>query len=188
MEAEEAERLARELDLQRAKRDVERRQQNLGVDIETNAAPSKFREGLRVAAAVQPTGTATAAKRVDLQELRSPTPPSRPSSRRKSRVAEGPGSPFPSIREDDEPEFFSPRPERPTSKPVDHYVARPPLFPNLIDIAGPSSAEPVAPKSRKANLPESVRNMVERKGEVPPQTVLARVVRELEADFAHYRA
>ncbi|RXK35042.1 hypothetical protein M231_07695 [Tremella mesenterica] len=77
--------------------------------------------------------------------------------RKERRKPEGPNSPFPSIRESDEKEFFSPRPK----------VTR--------------------DKSRYELLPESVRNTIEKKGEVPPQTVLARVIGELEADFGHYR-
>lgn len=115
------------------------------------------------------------------------------SSRRTSRAVQerqdGPDSPFPSIRAEDEAEFFAIMEEQAvagvctesgaaarTSASVDppRDAASGPAKRGLCELhPGPSPPEDILRYS---------------KGEVPPQTVLARVIRELEDDFAHYKA
>ena len=90
-------------------------------------------------------------------EHRSPT--SDTSVRSKSRPpADGPSSPFPSIREEDEVEFFEVSKRAPTQKKTKTH------------------------ENRRKSSP------LNHDGEIPPQTVLARVIGELEADFKHYKA
>jgi hypothetical protein len=71
------------------------------------------------------------------------------------RPTEGPSSPFPSIREEDEVEFFEVSKRIPTQKTA---------------------------STRRKSSP-----LLQDGGDVPPQTVLTRVIGELEADFAHYK-
>lgn len=78
------------------------------------------------------------------------------------RPTEGPASPFPSIREEDEVEFFEVSKRIPTPKEGTK--------------AGTSSA-------RRKSSP-----LVQGGEGVPPQTVLTRVISELEADFKHYKS
>lgn len=77
---------------------------------------------------------------------------------------EGPESPFPSIRVEDEAEFFAQMEE--------HIRSRP--------------SRPERNMRKDGDLPEEILRFS--KGEVPPQTVLSRVIRELEDDFDHYKA
>jgi hypothetical protein len=158
-------------DVERAQKDVESRA--------TAAQPSKLRQALHragspdpqvvdatfVAAAPVPTRPATQTRQnVPARPTTPPTehrsPMSDNSARAKTRQpAEGPSSPFPSIREEDEVEFFEVSRRAPT-------------------------------KQGKTKTSENRRKSprIYHDGEVPPQTVLTRVIGELEADFKHYKA
>ncbi|KAL1410556.1 hypothetical protein Q8F55_004569 [Vanrija albida] len=96
------------------------------------------------------------------------SPASSTSSTRRHRravpPAAGPDSPFPSIRVEDEASFFS-------------YHAPSP--------AKAAKAQP--PKATQATLPPSVRSLFD-SPLLPPQTVLSRVIRELEDEFSHYKS
>jgi len=163
-------------DVERAQKDVEQRA------TATAAQPSKLRQALHRAgspdpqvvdatfvAAPLPTRPSTrSSPKVPVQtqarpitppvEHRSPT--SETSGRSRTRApAEGPSSPFPSIREEDEEEFFEVSKRAPAKQ-------------------GKSKS---SNNRRKSPLPYQ-------DGEAPPQTVLMRVIGELEADFKHYKA
>ena len=103
--------------------------------------------------------------------------------RRHKERKDGPDSPFPSIRAEDEDEFFSPR--RPAPRPVSRAAVRhsapAPAANTSLDARDASRIE----TNLAAN--ETVRAILT-DGNVPPQTVLARVIRELEDDFGHYKA
>lgn len=104
----------------------------------------------------------------------SPTPThgSRSRSRRlHPQPVPGPSSPFPSIRAADEEDFFA---------ALDKSEKE---IPNVN--AGPAAwSRKVKEASQKA-----LTGIVDGDGgDLPPQTVLARVIGELEADFAHYKS
>ncbi|BEI84659.1 hypothetical protein CcaverHIS002_0500600 [Cutaneotrichosporon cavernicola] len=152
----------------------------------------------------------------------------------RSRRNEGPASPFPSIRAEDELSFFSERPSphdsprimprRADKSRADLSAADPARMPFGTSVAGsrvpsggsvaptvrmtsgdrdrvrPSSRVPSGASAR--SLPgirptasssahtvgaATVRSILEG-ADVPPATVLARVIAELEADFAHYKS
>lgn len=150
--------------------------------------PSKLRQGLHASASTSPTLMPPSAEPLTRTQPPTfprapPTPPPeeeegetiiRPStagsstqrgsrrtsgekdrSRKERERQEGPESPFPSIRAEDEAEFFAQMEEHVRSHPG-------------------------------KGLPEDVLKFS--RGEVPPQTVLSRVIRELEDDFTHYKA
>ena len=199
MEADEAARLVKEVEseeVDRARRDVQRRQERLvSQSTQAQQAPSKLRQGLHAAAAPKPQlMPPTVAPPTRIQQRptppasedghESPTPTSRSSSsrqrgKRPSPDPEGPSSPFPSIRAEDEGEFFAalaePQPE-----------IRPSLwakkFTNTTAIA--RDVVPPAYQKSRSKTPQPT----EEEANVPPQTVLSRVVRELEEDFAHYKS
>lgn len=155
--------------------------------------PSKLRQGLHASASSTPTlmppstGPSTRIQ-PPLAPRAPPTPPpehdelattisrhSTPStsqSTRRSRIPrkDGPDSPFPSIRAEDEAEFFKIMEDHAASQQPD----RPPT----------KTSNPA--RQGFAGIPEDVLKLS--KGEVPPQTVLGRVIRELEDDFRHYKA
>ncbi|WOO79028.1 uncharacterized protein LOC62_02G002565 [Vanrija pseudolonga] len=98
------------------------------------------------------------------------SPASSTSSTRRRRRAEppaaGPDSPFPSIRVEDEASFFA-------FRPSPAKAAEPRTNP--------------APAAAAGTLPPSVRSLFD-SPLLPPQTVLARVIRELEDEFSHYKS
>ncbi|WVF70618.1 hypothetical protein IAT40_005410 [Kwoniella sp. CBS 6097] len=182
------------------------------------AAPSKLRQGLHAAASTSPTLAPPTVQPVRKRQvsqhptpppsddgMESPTPASRSSSRasatrraslandtpkpsrRKSHkaneVAGGPSSPFPSIiGEELEAEFFSPSRKAATAS-----------APVTTELRGPSrqvSSGSDSGASKRATLSASGRvlNRAAEEQSLPPQTVLARVVAELEDDFVHYKA
>jgi hypothetical protein len=149
--------------------DVERAQK----DVETRATqPSKLRQGLHRAGSPDPQvvepSLVTLPKVPGARLARPITPPSgngspisdtssKSRSRNKShRPTEGPSSPFPSIREEDEIDFFE--------------------------------ASKRAPSVRKSSKEIRRSSPLQHDEDVPPQTVLTRVISELEADFKHYKA
>lgn len=146
-------------------------------------------------------------------------------SHRSHREPEGPASPFPSIRMEDEQEFFSPSSQRidrgvspmasverthrgssPITSPLAERSERrershrgtsplassPPL--NADDSVVEEVPRPPRNQRRKVSAskklprsaPASVRALF-KDGSIPPQTVLTRVISELEADFHHFR-
>ncbi|KAI9635287.1 uncharacterized protein MKK02DRAFT_43969 [Dioszegia hungarica] len=160
--------------------------------------PSKLRQGLHASASSNPTlmppstGPPTRTQPPTIPRA-PPTPPSEdeahPAPRRsassssrpmrhhgdrsKSRRGaeprqEGPESPFPSIRAEDEAEFFA---------QMEEHAAQTATAPRSRTSSG---------EKRHVELPEEILRFG--RGEVPPQTVLSRVIRELEDDFAHYKA
>jgi len=215
MEAEEVARMVSELgrergdEMERARRDVERRQAHArsssSIPPPPTLAPSKLRQGLHTAASKQPqlmpptaqpptrtvapTQPSHPSQRPNQRSTPpaaengndSPTPASRSSSLRrkdKERRDEGPSSPFPSIRAEDEGEFFaaleetSPAP-RPSPFSKNFATASVPFVPTAKARSKSHSPSPLADTAMES---------------LPPQTVLARVLRELEDDFAHYKA
>ncbi|GMK58487.1 hypothetical protein CspeluHIS016_0505190 [Cutaneotrichosporon spelunceum] len=149
----------------------------------------------------------------------------------RSRCNEGPASPFPSIRAEDELSFFSEHPSpraspRVTSRRADKSRIVPPAtgparMPSGTSATGsrvpsggsdapvsripsgrragttsrvpsggstrsPPATKPTASTTRTAGAP-TVRAILEG-ADVPPVTVLSRVIAELEADFAHYKS
>lgn len=119
------------------------------------------------------------------------------SNRRKSRSTanrvEGPSSPFPSIRAEDEHEFFhlngltgtgttQPRTSAPSRGNPDGAATNPSPWARKF-----TSTTATAAAARWPN-PHHILGPSSGTDEVPPQTVLARVLRELEEDFAHYKA
>lgn len=178
--------------------------------------PSQLRQGLHTAAVAEPqlmppsarrhTRVSSASEADEISDAeRSPTPTRTmhhvrspeahshtSSSRRRSRILkDGPDSPFPSIRAQDEEEFFSPRrPSSRASRPTPVIAAGIPLPTSRpgsrtarvasggSGVSGASMSRPAAADSVRAILVD---------GSVPPQTVLARVIRELEDDFSHYK-
>jgi len=109
---------------------------------------------------VEQRATATARPTTPPIEHRSPTSDTSGKSRTRA-PAEGPSSPFPSIREEDEDEFFEVSKRAPTKQ-------------------GRTKTKS-SDNRRKSSL-------LYQDGEAPPQTVLMRVIGELEADFKHYKA
>lgn len=148
-------------------------------------------------------------------------------SHRSHREPEGPASPFPSIRMEDEQEFFSPsqrvdravsplanaieRTHRATSPIVSPLAERserrerahrgtsplatsPPLNADDSFVAEPPRPQKTHQQRRKTSgsrklptaAPPSLRALF-KDGSIPPQTVLTRVIAELEADFHHFR-
>ncbi|KAK8865923.1 hypothetical protein IAR55_001071 [Kwoniella newhampshirensis] len=217
MEQEEMERLVRQVvdeeteELRRARRDMERRE-ILEKEADRPAEPTRLRQGLHTAASdvptlappsVQPSRSKT--KPVSQHPTAppsdgddglydSPTPPSRSSSRLDSLDArettqhktkssrreshhriskEGPHSPFPSIVGDElEKEFFSPL--RQNKSPWAHNFTRREAVEVRSTGSGSGSRVPSGRGSPDGQA-------------LPPQTVLARVVAELEDDFDHYK-
>ena len=201
MEAEEA-RLGQEAErhgeVERARRDVEKQQRQVETST-TIPKPSKLRQGLHTVAAAQPQlmpPTVQPPTRKAPPRAHRPTPPasddgndspspaSRTSSSRRgkeTRREEGPSSPFPSIRAEDEGEFFA---------ALDDSVPVPTLKPAL----APARPSPWSKKFADAPIPAqkgplSALNLADTEtAALPPQTVLSRVLRELEDDYAHYKA
>jgi hypothetical protein len=168
-------------DVERAQKDVEQRA------TATAAQPSKLRQALHRAGSPDPqvvdatfvaaplptrasqnAPTARVSQNAPTQSQARPTTPpvehrsptSDTSGKSRTRApAEGPSSPFPSIREEDEMEFFEVSKRAPTkhgkTKDSDNRRKSPLLYQDE---------------------------------EAPPQTVLMRVIGELEADFKHYKA
>jgi hypothetical protein len=165
-------------DVERAQKDVEQR----ATATATAAQPSKLRQALHRAGSPDPQvvdatfvsaplptrPTTRSSPKVTIQsQARPATPPiehrspvSDTSAKSRTRApAEGPSSPFPSIREEDEMEFFEVSKRAPTKQGKTRN----------------------SDNRRKSPLPYQ-------DGEAPPQTVLMRVIGELEADFKHYKA
>jgi hypothetical protein len=233
-----------EEELERVRRDVERRSRGVPQSSSVESAkdkdpargPSKLRQGLHASAAQIPTtmpptvepptrfhpgpGPPTPVSDDGALSLSSPTPASRSASRsgsgsshdrrqsdkdegtggksnrRKSRSAanrvEGPSSPFPSIRAEDEHEFFhlngltgtgttQPRTSRPSRGNPDGAATNPSPWARKFTSTTTAAAARWPP-------PHHIPGLSSGTDEVPPQTVLARVLRELEEDFAHYKA
>ncbi|WWC86246.1 uncharacterized protein L201_001119 [Kwoniella dendrophila CBS 6074] len=235
MEREEMELLVKQVieqenqeNLQRAKK-VDDYHQN-GEKMQT-VEPSKLRQGLHFAASVSPTLAPPTLKPtrifksqqsqpalpqnltpppsdLDENEINSPTPISRSSSRQGSaslvqeknlqpkkarskssrRVSHsirndhsaavvGPSSPFPSIIGDElETEFFSPSRNGHWSK-HDNVLQADLQQNNQRSVSGSDSQNRETGSARRGLNGE----------ELPPQTVLSRVIRELEDDFNHYK-
>jgi hypothetical protein len=165
-------------DVERAQKDVEQRA------TATAAQPSKLRQALHragspdpqvvdatfVAAPLPTRPTTRSSPKVPIQSQARPTTPpiehrsptSDISAKSRTRLpVEGPSSPFPSIREEDEVEFFEVSKRAPTKQ---------------------GKTKTKASENRRKSSP------VYQGGEAPPQTVLMRVIGELEADFKHYKA
>lgn len=188
-------------EVDRVRADLDRRAAS-----DSGALPSQLRQGLHAAAAAEPQlmpPSAAPPTRVGTppsDHEGSPSPPARTRSlhsvdspahsitshkststtssrRRRRKEVVGPDSPFPSIRDEDEAEFFSPRREPVPKHGLPKHQSQ--------------RTQPVKPahsQSRPAHKSqtETVRAILT-DGQVPPQTVVARVVRELEDDFAHYK-
>lgn len=148
-------------DVQRVQRDVEQRSNKVQAQAQRapenqqnqqeERQPSKLRQGLHRTASPDP-------------DIAHPTPVRHPRSTKCRTVpvnADGPGSPFPSIREEDETDFFD------TSRRA--------------TIATSPSPSPIL-----ANHATTAQGQDD--DGVPPQTVLSRVIAELESDFKHYKA
>jgi hypothetical protein len=220
LDAEATELRIQQEELERVRRDVERRFKEKQTQAQTpgeGRGPSKLRQGLHISAAqvpgvmpptVEPQTRVQATRLQDGRPLTpvsdnggfdSPTPASRSSSdhqtsekgnqggkskstrRRSDRVRkEGPSSPFPSIRAEDEEEFFT----LADSAPTRTEGAGPSLLSGKF---GSTTAR--LPGGGRAGFGGAASDRVgEECGQLPPQTVLARVLRELEDDFAHYKA
>ena len=211
MEQAEAAKLASEIqgekgqaeaDITHVREDMERRQQIAATSmgrVPPTPGPSRPRQGVHSTEATKLIDDTVIQKPTRNVSYRSTPPPSdeedhvaptptqssksRLKSRRSPRV-EGPSSPFPSIREEDEGDFFAALDE--TERP-----AQPTSLPRAIRVQAAASPWPKKAKeiSRKVSSGSegSARSKLSA-GNVPPQTVLARVIRELEADFAHYKA
>ena len=200
MEEEEAARLAniRDQDLDRVRADMDRRQARAKAP--PTPGPSKLRQGLHAAAnnapimmpptdrpptrtlpSKMPQGPdprrATVASASEDGESSSTSDSRASQTRRPSRRSkggyrvDGPSSPFPSIRIEDEQEFLA--------------------------SLGRDEERLVSPVNPDANAGSSAWARNERvsgkrhdfgQGDVPPQTVLARVIGELEEEFVHYKA
>lgn len=167
--------------------DVERAQK----DVESRAKqPSKLRQALHRAgspdpqvaeatfvagppAPTRPVAPVSKKASVTRDQARPTTPPaehrspqsdtsSKANRARTHRPTEGPASPFPSIREEDEVEFFEVSKRIPTPKE--------------------------GTKARTSSARRKSSPLVQEGEGVPPQTVLTRVISELEADFKHYKS
>ena len=173
--------------------------------------PSRLAQGLRTAAGgqktVDPVTTTKHAARSSATQQpaspvsnasdgrsTSPTPTtasvksrSRRSQRDTTQRAEGPASPFPSIRMEDEGEFFASaeKTHRQTSS-----NARKPSPLRFAPAAASQTAQPpfAADSNKTSATTRPWEGLQNQNKDLPPQTVLARVIRELEADFAHYKA
>jgi len=161
-------------DVQRVQKDVDTRATSTTTAHQVRQ-PSKLRQGLHRAGSPEP--------QVVEASMIAPSPPSEHEhdqqsgsssgsgsmkgnkTRSKARPTEGPSSPFPSIREEDEVDFFE--------------VSRKTSAPRPAKKAGAAAGE--RRKSPLASGPEGERD-------IPPQTVLTRVIAELEADFKHYKS
>ena len=167
-------------DVERAQKDVENRAKQ----------PSKLRQALHRAgspdpqvaeatfvagppAPTRPVAPVSKKANVPHDQARPITPPSEHRSPRSDtsskanrtkthRPSERPASPFPSIREEDEVEFFEVSKRIPTPKE--------------------------GTKARTSSARRKSSPLVREGDDVPPQTVLTRVISELEADFKHYKS
>jgi hypothetical protein len=175
-----------EEEIDRVRADVSRRSAS-PPPVET--FPSQLRQGLHAAAATAPSlmppSAAAPTRLVDTGDMpepaASPSPPARTqplrnvailspthsdrsdtSARCRRREREGPESPFPSIRQEDEFEFFSPRRQQAKRAAAHDY-----------DVANPDET------ARKIMVDLEDRNTL------PPKAVLERVIRGLEDEFAH---
>lgn len=162
-------------DVERVQKDVEARTATR----QTQPQPSKLRQGLHRAGSPDPQIVeASIIAPPPGPQRRSVSPPSDHGSgsgssssgkgnksrrERRKPEAEGPSSPFPSIREEDEVDFFETS-RRATSAPQRREKE----------------------KERKGS-PLGL-HLGEEERDIPPQTVLTRVIGELEADFKHYKS
>lgn len=168
-------------EVERVQRDVERRSTANAKSKSTRSAPaprtqplpSKLRQGTHRVASPEP-------ELIDPSIAIAHPPPAEQSGsgsgsdtsqsksqhrskpREKRAEADGPSSPFPSIREEDEADFFD-------------VSRRAPRVPSLAGQAAATSREPRASGAAEVDG-------------VPPQTVLTRVIGELELDFKHYKS
>ena len=208
MEQDEAARLVNDLleedEMSRIQKDMERRShaqpQTARQAPPPTPGPSKLRQGLHAAAVDTATlmpPTVAPRARVSRQNPRSqnPTPPTSDeehvpptptnvSTRRRSGALarqEGPASPFPSIRVEDEDDFFEAA-KRAQTRQRASAPAR----------AGPSAQQPGFAKNGARKVSSSSESSDRRRSgtedNLPPQTVLTRVISELEADYKHYKA
>ncbi|KAL7419500.1 hypothetical protein Q5752_005411 [Cryptotrichosporon argae] len=105
--------------------------------------------------------------------------------RRRGPNVEGPASPFPSIREQDETGFFSVLEPDQRGLPV-VVNDRPAEGPQAS--AAPEERRKVA-STRRDQADDEIPALPEpARADVPPQTVLVRVLRELEDEFTHYKS
>lgn len=218
MEQEEAERMAREFqeedDITRIRNDMERRSKRASPQHQgppPTPGPSRLAQGLRAAAAqsqanidptMQPSRPArrpspshSAPPALDTDERScSPSPTtasvrsrSRRSHRDKAQREEGPGSPFPSIRAEDEGEFFAAAEKSLRNPSIPARKISPLRIPSPL---AAMQEKPAGPETaNKATYPKPFpKNVYGQTDDLPPQTILARVIRELEADFAHYKS
>ncbi|WWC66256.1 uncharacterized protein I206_100157 [Kwoniella pini CBS 10737] len=203
-------------DEHRVQQDMEKRKSRHEQNDTNPVEPSKLRQGLHAAASssptlapptVQPPTRIAESQQPQVEdEVDSPTPISKSISQqgslirgdfdpkqKKSKSARranditnngGPSSPFPSIVGDDlEAEFFSPSASRKSkSKPTSIPAAS--AWDKEFTETQAEVRNQVA--SGNSQRPTSARTGLDGQ-ELPPQTVLARVLRELEDDFAHYK-
>lgn len=176
--------------------------------------PARQPEGVRLSPAAQRneraererqerTRNETRHERTERRVRHDTTPSQHSVSSTRSRRSEGPMSPFPSIRAEDEVEFFSPRPSPRASPAVSRKSSgRSRLARSTAPLpssrasneptaasasAGPSHQRKASSASARPGAP-TVRAILEGHADVPPTTVLTRVIGELEADFAHYKS
>lgn len=157
-------------EVQRVQKDVERRLVKSAPAPRTRDLPSKLRQGTHRAASPDPELMDPSIQHLQPPAERSGSgsDSSQNKSHRRSkptRRADGPSSPFPSIREEDEADFFD----------ISHR-AQP-----------PSSQGEAAATARKASHLNGQYAADSQDG-IPPQTVLTRVIGELEQDFKHYKS
>lgn len=155
-------------EVQRIQKDVERRSTRSAPAPRTRGQelPSKLRQGVHRVASPDPELMDPSIAHISPAE-RSDTSQGRSQGRSKPvKRADGPASPFPSIREQDEAEFFD------TSR-----RAQP-----------PSSLGEAATTALKTKRHEPRAAQDGGSDGIPPQTVLTRVIGELEQDFNHYKS
>lgn len=219
-----------EEDIQRAQRDVEKRAATATTAHPPhvpNAQPSKLRQGLHQAASISPTLqppsagpptriTHTAPTASANHNMPSSPTPTRSShshsgsnssgksrSKHTSLRVEGPSSPFPSIRAEDEEDFFEAAAAGKATTGITSEA--PPWAKEFVSAPGTGNKARVPSGSSQGSKGSKQKETTKSKGrsqkeqdlreifnpvdgDVPPQTVLARVIRELESDFAHYKA
>lgn len=210
MEQDEAARLVSDLqeedEMRRIQQEMERRSR-----FQAQAArrappptpgPSKLRPGLHAAAVDSATlmpPTAAPPTRVTRQRTRSqnptpptsdeehvpPTPTNMSTRRRSTGLAtertvrqDGPGSPFPSIRAEDEEDFF---------EAAKRAQGRQGASASTRAAGQPNRSAGDGTRKVSSSSGSSDRRRSGSADDLPPQTVLTRVIRELEADFKHYK-
>ncbi|KAK4686263.1 hypothetical protein P7C73_g3869, partial [Tremellales sp. Uapishka_1] len=201
MEKEEMERIQREMEkereqekeveLERVRRDVERRKSMLGQQQPLPQGPSILRQGLHMAAVSQPQlapPSVAPPTRIQSNPPQAQDPQSHPIHRKPQTTQPDhtlPPSPAPSDLSSPTPTSRSSSSRRKASK---SKVAGSP-FPSIDNEQSERSFfNATSPWSKQFEAKTIADIVSEKAGDIPPQTVLARVVRELETDFKHYKS